>query len=123
MGKETMLDTHAYLRNSMAFGCERFAFESITNDFNTSVKKVLKTWGINPHVHAQLVQRVQKLDLSRKSAEQLKADHHHTASKFPPGFKKQVKTTLAHNDDVMALIKKQRRELGYDPETGDLMEI
>jgi hypothetical protein len=27
--------------------------------------------------------------------EQLKADHHHTASKFPPGFKKQVMAALA----------------------------
>ena len=113
MGKDTMLDTHQYLKDSLDFGCARIAFESFTSQdglggtFNASAMAAFTGWGIDPRAHASLLDHVQKLDLARKTAAELKSDHHHTASKFPPGFKREVREALGRNADVMALMRVQ----------------
>jgi hypothetical protein len=89
MGEDTMVDTHKYLTDSLEAGCERIPFEAFTEgkplSFNTTATRVFEAWNVNPQVHGQLLGYMQKLDLSRKTEAELKSDHHHTASKFPPG--------------------------------------
>jgi hypothetical protein len=117
IGRETMLITHSYLVRSLAQGCEPLRFDEFTTAFNATVARVLHAWGVTSDAAVRELIRdphIQKLDMGRRSHEQLARDHHHSSSKHAPAFKKDVLRELQANVDVMRVIAQQRKDLGYD---------
>jgi hypothetical protein len=114
IGRETMVITHEYLLEAKESGCKLIKFEGFSTDFDETVKLTLAAWGVKPSVMDELVGFSKGLDMSRRTEEELKADHHHTSSKFEKGYKKQVQAAFKALPRAMSLLSQQRSELGYD---------
>jgi hypothetical protein len=67
--------------------------------------------------------QVQKLDFGRKTAAELAADHHHTASKFNRTYKAEVVRALQGHAEIMDVVRAQRTDLHYDAATGDVEPV
>lgn len=113
IGHETMEITHEYLVDSLASGCKLVKFEGFATNFDETVKTTLEAWGVKESVRDELISFSKGLDMSSRSEQELKADHHHTSSKFPKIYKKQVQAAFRGLTRAMDLLNKQRLDLGY----------
>jgi len=114
MGKESMIRSHKHLVDSLEKGCTEISFEETTTRFNETFANVLAAWRVKPAVRQTLIDRISKKhDLTRRTPEQIAKDHHHTASKFQPGYKNEILAAFERNKDVMDLIESQRKDLGW----------
>ena len=90
------------------------AMEDFKSDFDGSIRKLLRVWGVRDAVVPELVRRLASADLSRMTAAQRKADPHVTSNKFSPGLVKRVPTTLMEKvPGVKPMVERQRKELGF----------
>jgi hypothetical protein len=113
IGRETMERTHAYLLESRAFGCEAIRFERFSKTFDENAFKVFKLWGVKDAAAKELVRDSKFLDMSSRTKEELRKDHHHTSSKFPSGYKAEVENAFRAMERAMKVVEQQQRDLKY----------
>lgn len=112
-GKAYLLQSHNYMMFNLNLGCTPVSMEDFKHDFDGSVRKLLRVWGVREAVVPELVRRLAPADLGRMTEAQRKADPHVTSNKFSPGLVRRVPTTLMESvPGVKELVKQQRRELG-----------
>lgn len=113
IGRETMERTHAYLVESRDFGCQPVRFEAFSETFEENALKVFTSWGVKKAAALELVQYSKFLDMSSRTEEELKRDHHHTSSKFPPGYKKSVQDAFRSMEQTMRVVRQQQLDFGW----------
>ena len=111
MGHAYLIQSHEYLKMNIAQGCVQVPFVHMKQNFNQTVRLVLDAWHLERVESEPILNRVQKLDYSRKSQIELQKDPHHSSSKFSPEVIQHVKHWIKTHPIVHALIVDQRSEL------------
>lgn len=74
--------------------CE-IPLESLKEDFDGTVRRMLDVYNFKDEVYAEITSRLARHDLSRHSAESLKLNPHVSHNKFPPEMIRRVSELLS----------------------------
>ena len=112
-GKAYLIQSHEYMVMNLERGCIGIKMEQLKTDYDGSIEKILKVWGMKEQTIPLLVQRLENADLSRKSQQDREADPHVTSNKFSKQLVSEVVQILNGMKDVKDMIEEHRVELGY----------
>lgn len=119
MGRQSMIDSHAYLMDALRDpSCVRIPFEGFRNDFNGTIRAILRAWNVNPTTWDALVGIASAHDLGRMSRASLVANHHVSSREDTKEHKRRVVAAIQNDEEISTLIRSQRADLGYDPDAG-----
>jgi len=113
-GRDYLVQSHAYMALNLALGCKPVRMEGFAKDFDGTLDRALRAWGIVPGARRELVARLGRTaDVGRMSEAQRASDPHLSATKFSPAFLTNVSSALLRLPGLRELAAAQRKELGY----------
>lgn len=115
IGRGTMLESHQFLMiNANRSDCIQVRFEDFQKDFDRAATKWLQGWGItDPALKDELLVRMRKHDLKRKSPEQLAMEHHVSGKGLDQQELAKIEQLMLDNHEIRVMLQKQAQDLGY----------
>eukprot|EP00656_Telonema_subtile_P025138 TRINITY_DN27243_c0_g1_i2.p1 TRINITY_DN27243_c0_g1~~TRINITY_DN27243_c0_g1_i2.p1 ORF type:complete len:578 (+),score=151.67 TRINITY_DN27243_c0_g1_i2:117-1850(+) len=114
-GRAYLVQSGEYMHlNGAVHNCTMVKMEAFKEDFDHTARAVLGAWEVtDPAVVRQLLPRMRKHDLGRKSRKELAVDPHVTGNKFDSELVKAVPAVLMSMPEVAAMVREQREQLHY----------
>ena len=94
--------------------CVRLKFDEFSTNYDAEVEKWLSAWGVEPKAKEKLISLASRHDLNRLTPEQLAAHHHVSGKGMSKADLKELDDAIKGNSQVMALLNRQRKDLGYN---------
>ena len=110
-GQGYLIQSHKYNMLNAEKGCHMVPLENLNDDYDGTIRGVLEHLQVDKDAIPALLTRMQKHDLSRYDASDLKLDPHISRSKFSAQEHDRVRSAFESMPEVVKLAEGARRQL------------
>lgn len=118
MGREDIAGTNRLLVEGLEQGCRQIRFEGLKTEFNRTLTSLFDAWGMNKGVYEKLLDHARQHDMTSWDQAKVAESAHVSFSKFTSEYMKELDEAIKANEEIMGVIRAQRKQLNYDVDTG-----